>query len=500
MNKQAPSRGRILTMVAFAASCIGLLIFLWTSFGGSIPFAPQGYRIHIEFDEAVQLADQSDVRISGVSVGKVLSVALDHRTGLTRATIELDRQFAPRPADTRAILRAKSLLGETYVELTPGSRNGPQLPDGGTLPHGHVAPTVQLDKILSTFDPRTRRAFQVWMQQSAVALTKRGEDFNAAFAELYPFATNVDSVLVVLNRQSAATQALLRDGGQVFSAIGQSPAQLQGFIKNSNSVFAATAAQNAALAAAVKAFPAFTIATRLTIDRLTKFAQDTKPLIDELRPAARALDPDLEALPTLAPELKTLVVNVAPLTAASEKGFPALGEFLNESIPLLTRLKPYLGGVVPVINYINVYRREIAAFFANSTATTQGTLPSANGGLRNYVRISNPINPEVLAAYQHRLTTNRGNPYLQPGGYDQLLNGLPVFGSYLCTSVLLPTFGPSLSTTTTTVAGKVLTLAQLVQTYYYTADPGGPVCRSQAPLGTLTTGQPQAFPHLEPIP
>ena len=86
------------------------------------------------------------------------------------------------------------------------------------------------------------------MQQDGIALTNRGEDFNAAFAELYPFATNVDSVLAVLRRDSAATTTLLHDGGQVFSALSHSPAQLQGFIRNSNAVFAATAAQDTALA------------------------------------------------------------------------------------------------------------------------------------------------------------------------------------------------------------------------------------------------------------
>jgi ABC-type transporter Mla subunit MlaD len=74
MNKQAPSPTRILTMIAFAGSCIGLLIFLWISFGGATPFAPQGYRLNAEFNQAIALAPQSDVRISGVSVGKVVGV------------------------------------------------------------------------------------------------------------------------------------------------------------------------------------------------------------------------------------------------------------------------------------------------------------------------------------------------------------------------------------------------------------------------------------------
>jgi virulence factor Mce-like protein len=500
MNMQRPSTGAMLTMVAFTASCIGLLFFLWISFGGSLPLASQGYRFSVEFNQAVELASQAEVEISGVTVGRVVSVGLDHRTGLTRAVLQINKQFVPRPADTRAILRQKTLLGETYVELSAGSPTAPKLPDGGSLPQAQVAPTVQLDQIFSAFDPTTRRAFETWMQQAGIALTNRGEQFNAALADLYPFATNVDSVLAVLRRQGAATSTLLRDGGQVFSALSRSPSQLQGFVRNTNSLFAATAARNEALAATVRAFPPFLAETRSTINRVARFSQTTKPLIDELRPAAVQLSPALQSLAVLAPELRQLMVNIAPLTRATKAGFPALERFLDESVPFLARLQPYLGGLVPVIDYINTYKREIAAFFANSTATTQGTLSSADGGNQHYVRVSNPINPEALTTYQKRPSSNRSNPYLEPGGYAKLLQGLPVLGTYLCTSNPLPTLGPSLSASTTSVAGTVLTLAQLVQKYYYTSTPGGPPCKGQRPLGTLTTGQDQAFPHLQPLP
>jgi virulence factor Mce-like protein len=491
MNTQAPSAGRILTMIAFAASCIGLLLYLWISFGGSTSLSPRGYELSAEFDQAVTLGSQADVRISGVNVGKVVSVKLDRRTGLTRAVLEIDPQFAPRPADTRAILRQKTLLGETYVELSPGSHDGPKLADRATLPRARVAPTVQLDQILSTFDPVTRRAFQTWMQQQGIALTGRGQDLNAALAELYPFATNVESVLAVLNRDSAATSTLLRDGGQVFSAIARSPAALQQFVNNGNAAFSATAAQGRALAATIRAFPSFLVAQRITIDRVKRFALTTKPLIDELHPAAVQLTPTLKALAVLAPQLERLLVDVGPLTRASEAGVPALERFLDDSVPLLTRAKPYLGGVVPVLDYINTYRREVAGFFANSTAAGEATAPGAvNQKLLHYVRISNPINPETVTDYAHRLSTNRGNPYLVPDGYQSLVSGLPVFGNYLCTSNPPPAIGPTIPAS----------LAAVLSANYYTADPSGPPCAAQPPLGEQTTGQPQAFPHLQPLP
>ena len=500
MNKQRPSNLAMVTMVAFTASCIGLLIFLWISFGGTLPFNAQGYRFSVEFDQATELASNAQVTIAGVDVGHVVSVKLDRHTGLDRAVLQIDTRYVPRPTGTRAILRQKTLLGETYVALSAGNPHGPKLRDGATLPRAQVAPTVQLDQILNTFDPRTRRAFQTWMVQGGIALTNRGQQFNAALADLYPFATNVDSVLSVLHRQGAATTTLLADGGQVFSALSRSPAQVQSFVRNSDQVFSATAGRDVSLAATIRAFPAFLGQTRSTIDRLSRFASTAKPLVDELHPAAVALTPALRSLNTVAPELRTLMTDVAPLTTAANTGFPALRRFLTESVPFLTQLKPYLGNVVPAINYIDLYRRELAGFFANSAASTQGIAAGATGANLHYLRVSNPINPEVLTPYGQRPSTNRSNPYLEPGGYGKLLTGLPVFGKYLCTANPLPTISPTLNATTTSVATKVLTIAQLLQKYYFTSDPSGPACKAQSSLGRRTTGRSEAFPSLKPLP
>jgi virulence factor Mce-like protein len=491
MTKQAPSVGRIFTMLAFAGSCVGLLIFLWISFGGATPFAGRGYRLVAEFDQATALATQSDVRISGVSVGKVISVGLDSQTGRNRAVIEIQSRYAPRPADTRGILRAKTLLGETFIELTPGSRTGPTIPDGGSIRQTQIAPTVQLDQILSAFDPATRAAFRVWQQQDAIALTNRGQNLNAAFAQLYPFASNVDAVLTVLRRQGAATRTFLRDTGVVFSSLAASPAQLQGFIRNSNTTFAATAAQANSLAATIQAFPAFLRQTRSTLDRLTAFSQNADPLIKELKPAADQLSPALQQTVTLAPELRTLMTNLAPVTQASAAGVPALLRFFNAITPWLGRAKPYLGGLIPIINYINTYRREVAGFFANGTASTQGTgAGTSSGRVLHYLRISNPVNPEVLTEQPGRLSSNRGNPYTVPGGFDQLTSGLSVFAGNLCTSRAQPTIGSSVNPTS----------ADILRNVYFTSRPGGPPCKAQAPLGSRTTGQNQDFPHLNALP
>ena len=54
MQKQAPTLGRILVMAIFTLSCFGLLLYLWSAFGGPVPLKPHGYRFETSFAEAVR--------------------------------------------------------------------------------------------------------------------------------------------------------------------------------------------------------------------------------------------------------------------------------------------------------------------------------------------------------------------------------------------------------------------------------------------------------------
>src|ERR1700755_1846112 len=128
-------------MVLFALSCFGLLLFLWLAFGGTVPLKPKGYRFHTSFAEAGQLALEADVRISGVPVAKVKTITPDKQTGRADVVIQLRSRYAPLPSDAKAILRQKTLLGETYVELTPGHKNVKPIPEGGARPDSQAAPT-----------------------------------------------------------------------------------------------------------------------------------------------------------------------------------------------------------------------------------------------------------------------------------------------------------------------------------------------------------------------
>jgi phospholipid/cholesterol/gamma-HCH transport system substrate-binding protein len=85
----------------------------------TIPFSAQGYRIKALFKETGLLvpqrrrADRRRQRGQGDD-GRERGVN-------SLVTIDVQRQYAPLPKDTQAILRQKTLLGEAYVMLSTGT-------------------------------------------------------------------------------------------------------------------------------------------------------------------------------------------------------------------------------------------------------------------------------------------------------------------------------------------------------------------------------------------
>jgi virulence factor Mce-like protein len=440
---------QLVVAVAFAISCFGLLLFLWIAFGGPTPLKPESYRFKVPFDEATQLAVESDVRISGVSVGRVKSIDLND-DGLAEAEIEIQERYAPIADDTRAMLRQKTLLGETYVELTPGSEDAsatPEnpLPEGGELPAAQVSDAVQLDEIFRTFDEPTRQAFQTWQQEVSIALRHRGADLSAAIGNLGPFASDLDRLLRILDTQRIATRGFVRDTGDVFQALSERQGQLRGLIENSERVFSTTAERNRSLQDAFVALPTFLDEQRLTLDRLERFATDTNPLITQLRPAARELSPTLIDVGKLAPELRDFFIGFRKAANRAKPGFPALRDILDDELPpFLTDLDPFLRNLTPLVQVVRMYRRDVTAFLGNVAAASQSRRSApespANGELVHYLRTSPPLGPESVAGYPNRLRVNRSNPYIEPGGYLTLASGLASFETRQCSGGIAATF------------------------------------------------------------
>jgi hypothetical protein len=113
------------------------------------------------------------------------------------------------------------------------------------------------------------------------------------------------------------------------------------------------------------------------------------------------------------------------------------------------------------------------------------------GGQLHYLRTANPLNPENLAIYPHRLATNRSNPYFPPEEFKKLETGLEVFGQYLCTSNPVAQISPD--------AGTIIpqnTVDLVNQFAFKGGNVPAPPCKAAAPLGSLL-GQSGTYAHVE---
>src|ERR1700730_8804627 len=126
------SQLNIALVAGFALVCVGGLAFLAVNVGLRYP-GETGYRLSAVFKEASGLVPQDEVRIAGVKVGSVLTVG-PASDGNTLGGTELSGA-AQVQNDIRAVIRPKSLLGTTFVELirTPAS-GSPLLASGATIP------------------------------------------------------------------------------------------------------------------------------------------------------------------------------------------------------------------------------------------------------------------------------------------------------------------------------------------------------------------------------
>jgi ABC-type transporter Mla subunit MlaD len=431
--------------LGFALSCFGLILFLWVAFGGPIPLRPESYRVTAYFPEATQLAQESDVRIGGVSVGKVKTVQLappeDRVNGkdTTEAVIEIEPQYAPIATDAKAILRQKTLLGETYVELTSGSEpdGNPapvalgsaasatdtadhpieSVPEGGSLGLGQTVEATQIDEIFNALDEQTRTAFQDWLQNSAKAIKGHGLDLNDAFGNLGPFASDAANILEVLHRQQHAVNGLVRDTGTVFNAIAQNSNDLSGSITGSNDTFAALASQKQALQDTFAILPTFQHESELTLGRLDRFQADTHPLVRKLLPVANDISPTLHSVRRLSGPLHSLFVDLNPLLDIAKTGLPAARDFIATLRPTLAALEPFLANLNPVIGFLKAYKTDVTNFISNPETGFAELDPAAAPNApaaRFSLRVASYFSPETLSIHPTRLDINRGAGYFPP--------------------------------------------------------------------------------------
>ena len=93
--------------------------FFFNSFNSTKSSSSGGYSLIAKFDNADGIASGSDVKISGVKIGTVVSQSLDEKN--FRATLKINlSQEIQLPSDSSAKIASEGLLGSKYLSISPG--------------------------------------------------------------------------------------------------------------------------------------------------------------------------------------------------------------------------------------------------------------------------------------------------------------------------------------------------------------------------------------------
>ena len=433
MIKQAPSPGRILAMVVFGLSCIAILLFLWLSFGGSLPLSAKSYRFKVGIPEAATLAPEADVRIAGVDVGTVKNKELDAKGARTLVEIELEARYAPIGRDARMTLRQKTILGESYLELAPGHRKRGALPDGARLPDARVDRSVELDEVAGIFDRPTQRALSAGPGELSTGLGQgTANELNDALGTLPGFADDGETLLAILDREEISLRRVIKNGGIVFGALNERRGALRELIRHSGDTFDALASRDDALAESVRIFPTFLDEARATTTRVERSLVAADPVIRDLGPAADDLRPTLRDVRRFSPDLIRTFRALPPLIDASRSGLPALEKIARGAGPVVNALPGLTHELNPIISMLGFYQQRLTDFISNGAAALQYYIGGEHVAPNTAV-----VDPRSFERYETRPEWDRGNAYFHPNELSRRI-ALEGFSAFDCSKAGRP--------------------------------------------------------------
>ena len=122
----------------------GFTIFA-TQEGGVAP--SDGYEVKARFSSAVGVSPGSDIRIGGIKVGVISAMELDPKSYEAVVSLNLNEDVLV-PEDSSAAIVSAGLLGNKFIEITPGGMDD-MLKDGGEIEF--TQSSVNIESLIGKF-------------------------------------------------------------------------------------------------------------------------------------------------------------------------------------------------------------------------------------------------------------------------------------------------------------------------------------------------------------
>ncbi len=339
-DRQLQFRVGLFVLIAF-----GLIAAMVFQFGEITSLWRKSYQLAVHFESASGVHAGSPVKMSGLTIGEVREVALDESRGGVGVILDIQDRYLLR-ADAKAIL-ATSLLGDSVIEFTPGTKSERLQP--GTLIEGQM-PLDPLS-IVTRLDSKFSISMASFEQTSA-EWRKVAENINGLVD------TNRGNLNDVVERAATALHE--------FTITMQEAKQT---LQSTNKVFADPQTQES-LRQTLAALPKLANETQQTIALARRTLESAQKNFDNLQdvtdPLAKSAGPMMAKLNRSLSNLDALATELAALSkiVASEDGSlrklasdPELYRNLNRSAESLSIL---LNNLEPVIRDVHIFTDKVA--------------------------------------------------------------------------------------------------------------------------------------------
>jgi ABC-type transporter Mla subunit MlaD len=382
--------------------------------GVASPSVPSPYKVTAFFDDAAFAVPGEDVRIAGAPVGSIdsLDVCVPSQrtcapgTALKAAvTIEIDNSdFAPFHLNAHCTIKPQSLIGEKFMDCTPGNTRAPALPKiksglgAGTyyLPVTNTSSPIDTDIVQGIYRLPVRQQFAVIINELGTGLAARGSDLNVVIRRANPALRSTDQVFQILAHENRVLAQLSTDSNKVLAPLAQVRHEVQDFVIQSNHTAVASAARATDIARGIQLLP--------------EFLRQLRPLMADLGHLADQGTPLFNLLTQVGPTLAKQYENLAPFARATRNSLIALGNAavqqqpaLLATIPLNHRLERLGTAALPTANSLNTLLRS----FDNTggIVNLMRTLFNFTSAVNGYDKEGHYIRTEALvggcSAYAH---------------------------------------------------------------------------------------------------
>jgi len=354
--------GSVLVLAVFFAVTALVFAWLYQLAGGRTPLS-SSYQVAVVLPSGYTLDHGADVRAAGVRIGRVIEVRPSGQA--SRITMEIDERQAPLPRDSTVRLRTRTLVGENALDVTIGDPRRGVVGNGGTLPLSAAEESVQIDQVLRTLSPRTRRQVRATLHALAGATRGRGGDLNRTLASARDLTASGADVARVLAAQDRQVARVLADGATVLDALGDREQALRGLIADARTAASAVSARDARLRATLARLPRTLTSARRGAAALGALGRTGVRVLEDLTVASRRLTPTIRALGPAARDARRLTRRLPALARSLTPLLTRLRAFAVRARPVVAPLRSVLRHVEPFARTLAPYGRDLGAWFAN---------------------------------------------------------------------------------------------------------------------------------------